>query len=108
MQAAIGRFGPYIRHKGKFYSLGKHYDPHTVAQDEAILIIQEKQKADANKYIRVFEKEGIEILNGRYGPYIKYKKKNFKIPKGKQATDLSLEDCQTIIAEAPAKRRRKK
>ena len=108
MTATIGRFGPYIKHKNKFYSLAKDYDPHTIKQEEAIYIIEEKRKADANKYIRVFEKEEIEVLNGRYGPYIKYRKKNFKIPKDKEASALTLEECEDIIKNSPTKSKRKR
>jgi DNA topoisomerase-1 len=70
--AAIGRFGPYLRHKGKFYSLGKNYDPHTVTSEEAIEIIEAKRKADKEKIIKTFDEDPeVQILNGRWGPYIK-------------------------------------
>jgi len=96
--AAIGRFGPYLRHKGKFYSLGKNYDPFTVTLDEAVEIIEKKRKADKEKIIKTFEEDpDLQILKGRWGPYIKYKKKNFKIPKGTDAENLSYEDCKKII-----------
>jgi len=97
--AAIGRFGPYIRHDGKFVSLKKDIDdPYTVKLDRAIELIEEKRKADKEKVINIFESEGIEVLNGRWGPYIKYNKKNYKISKKLEAKDLSLEDCKEIIA----------
>ncbi len=96
--AAIGRFGPYIRHDGKFVSLKKGIDdPYTVTLERAIELIEEKRKADKEKIIKIFENEGVEVLNGRWGPYIKYKKKNYKIPKKTDATKLSLEDCMEII-----------
>ena len=106
--AAIGRFGPYLKfsNQGKdtFVSIKKDswLEPLSITLEEAIPLVQEKIALDANKYINEFihEKEKIEILNGPYGPYLKYKKKNYKIPKGgKDATDLSLEDCLGLIGE---------
>ena len=107
----IGRFGPYVQHNKKFASIGKEKDVYTIKLDEAIELILEKRKADANKTINVFEAEDIHVLNGRYGPYIKQGRNNFRIPKDRVAQDLTLEDCKTIIENAPAKKgkgRRKK
>ncbi|MCI1719832.1 MAG: type I DNA topoisomerase [Bacteroidales bacterium] len=98
--AAIGRFGPYIKYDNKFVSLGKLYDPYTITEDEACALIEDHIQKEANKVIRVFEKEDIHVLNGRFGPYIKCGKDNYKIPKGKnakKAEELTLEDCQNII-----------
>jgi DNA topoisomerase-1 len=96
--AAIGRFGPYIRHDGKFASLKKDIDDvMTIDLNRAIELIEEKRKSDAEKYIKSFDEEGIEVLNGRWGPYIKYQKKNYKIPKDVKAENLTLEDCQELI-----------
>ncbi len=96
--AAIGRFGPYIRHDGKFVSLKKDIDDvMTVALDRAIELIEEKRKADREKFIKAFEEEGIEVLNGRWGPYIKFEKKNYKIPKETDASKLTLSECQELI-----------
>ncbi|MDD4421003.1 MAG: type I DNA topoisomerase [Bacteroidales bacterium] len=98
--AAIGRFGPYIKYDNKFVSLGKLYDPYTITEDEACTLIEDHIQKEANKVIRVFEKEDIHVLNGRFGPYIKCGKDNYKIPKGKnakKAEELTLEDCQNII-----------
>ncbi len=95
--AAIGRFGPYLRHKGKFYSLKKDYDPYTISQEEAIEVIEAKRKADKEKIIKIFEEDpDLQILKGRWGPYIKYGKKNFKIPKGTDVENLTYEDCKKI------------
>lgn len=109
---AIGRFGPYVRHDSKFVSLGKDYDPFTVELDTAIELIEAKREKDRLAVIRIFEEEPeLQILNGRWGPYIKYQKKNYKIPKTTKAEELSLEDCLKIIKEGPApkaKRGRKK
>ena len=104
--AAIGRFGPYIRHDGKFVSL-KEDDPYTIVQERAIELIEAKRKADAEKLIKTFdENPDIQILNGRYGPYIKAGKKNVKIPKDKEPKDLTLKECLTLVENAPEKRRR--
>jgi DNA topoisomerase-1 len=90
----IGRFGPYIQHDGKFYSLGKNYDPYEVTLEEAIPIIVEKREAKEKKTIKVFEKEKIQVLNGPYGPYLKQGLRNYKLPKELQekAADITLED----------------
>src|SRR5690606_26933657 len=94
MVADIGRFGAYNRHDSKFYSLPKEEDPHTVGYDKAIEIIQAKRKADAEKFIKGFEENpDVQILNGRWGPYIKVGKQNVKIPKDKMPEDLTLEEC---------------
>ena len=105
MVAAIGRFGPYIRHDSKFYSLPKEEDPHTVGQEKAIEIIQAKRKADAEKFIKGFEENpDVQILNGRWGPYIKVGKQNVKIPKDRLPEDLTLEECLQLAESAPAKK----
>ncbi len=100
----IGRFGPYISHDKKFYSLSKDIDPYTVTLDIAIPIIEEKRKAKDERTIKVFEKEKIQILKGPYGPYIKVGLRNYKIPKEQQdqAADLTLEQAQAIIEEIKA------
>jgi DNA topoisomerase-1 len=108
MKANIGRYGPYILHKGKFVSLKKEQDPYHITAEEAIELILAKREADKNKFIKEFENEDIHVLNGRWGPYIKQGRKNFKIPKEFTAEDLTLEDCLKIIEEAPAKRKGKK
>jgi DNA topoisomerase-1 len=105
--AAIGRFGPYIRHDSKFVSLTGDDDPYTVVQERAIELIEVKRKADAEKFIKSFdENPDIQVLNGRYGPYIKVGKKNVKIPKDKEPKDLTLKECLTLAENAPEKRRR--
>ena len=105
----IGRFGPYVRYGNKFVSLKKEDDPYTVGLERAQELIEEKKKADAARQIKVFEEEGISILNGRYGPYVTDGKKNAKIPKDREPASLTLEESQTLLAEAPAgKGRRRK
>ena len=104
----IGRFGPYARHKSKFYSLKKGIDdPMSISLDRAIELIEAKREQEKNKYIKKFdEKPEIEILNGRYGPYIACDGKNFKIPKGNDPKELSLEDCKEIMKNAPKKKKK--
>lgn len=107
MIANVGRFGPYIRYDGKFYSLPKELDPYEVKADEAIIVIEEKIKKDKEKIIQTFEEEpGLIVQHGRYGPYISFEKKNYKIPKGTKPEELSLEDVKKIINETePSKSR---
>jgi DNA topoisomerase-1 len=104
--ANIGRFGPYIRYGSKFISIKNDDDPHTITLERALDLVAEKQKADAEREIKVFENEGISILNGRYGPYITDGKKNAKIPKGREPSSLTLDESRSLLAEAPARRRR--
>ena len=101
---SIGKFGPYIAHDKKFYSLSKEFDPYTIAIEEASTIIAEKRKAKDERTIKVFEKEKIQLLRGPYGPYIKQGLRNFKIPKEKQDTaqDLTAEEVKAIIEEVKA------
>ncbi len=105
--SAIGRFGPYIRHDGKFVSLKKDQDPLSISEEEAIELILEKREQDANKYIKTFDEDDqVFVLNGRYGPYIKFGKKNVKIPKGKVPEELTYEECKELAEKAPAKKGR--
>ncbi len=106
---STGRFGPYALHQSKFYSLRKGDDPYTVDLDHAIGIIAEKREKDSNKVILQYEKDKeLSVLNGRWGPYISYKRENFKIPRGTDPKTLTYEECMKIIKEAPAKTKKKK
>lgn len=97
----IGRFGPYIRHDAKYVSLPKEFDPMDVTLDEAITLIEEKRKQESERLLKVFaEDENLQILNGRFGPYIVFEKANYKIPKTTDPQSLSYEDCLAIIKEA--------
>lgn len=96
IKANIGRFGPYLQVKSKYYSL-KTDDPYTVDLARAEEIIKDLDEAKEKSTIKSFDKEKIQILIGQYGPYIKQGRKNFKIPKGVEANDLTLEDCLEII-----------
>ena len=94
---AIGRFGPYIRHNNKFYSLKKEDDPSTITIDRAIELIEEKRKADKEKVIKTFEEDPkVQVLKGRYGPYLVIDKQNYKIPKDMDPASLTLEQCIEI------------
>ncbi|MDR0332611.1 MAG: type I DNA topoisomerase [Dysgonamonadaceae bacterium] len=109
MVAAVGRFGPYIRHDGKFISIPKGIDPLKITAEEAIELIEAKEKKDREKVIKIFDKEPeLQVLNGRYGPYIAFKKANYKIPKTMTPAELSLEDCQKIIADNDKKEEKPK
>lgn len=105
--AAVGRYGPYIRHDGKFASLKKEQDPLTITESEAVQLILEKREADANKYIKTFDEDDEAfVLNGRYGPYIKFGKKNVKIPKDKKPEELTYAECKELAEKAPEKKGR--
>lgn len=108
--AAIGRFGPFIRHDGKFVSIPKDKNPISITLDEAIELIQQKREKDENRFIKKFEEDPeLEILNGRYGPYIAYKGKNYRIPKtGYTPAEMTLDDCMKLIKEADQKPATKK
>ena len=105
--SSIGRFGPYIRYGDKFVSM-KEDDPYTVELPRALELIQEKKIADANRIIQDFEEEGIQVLNGRYGPYITNKEKNARVPKDREPKSLTLDECKELLAAAPVRGKKKK
>ncbi|MDO9615220.1 MAG: type I DNA topoisomerase [Bacteroidota bacterium] len=107
---AIGRFGPYVRHNSIFVSLEKDVDdPYTVELDRAIELIEAKREKDKNAVIKVFdENPEVRLLNGRWGPYISFKKNNYKIPKATDATKLTLDDCLQLIEKQPAAKKSRK
>ena len=101
----IGRFGPYIKHNNAFVSLKKgEDDPGTITLETAIARIEEKRENDRNKLIRAFD-NGVQILNGRFGPYISYNKSNYKIPKTQKAEELTLEKCMELIEKQGPKKK---
>ncbi|MDH3608901.1 MAG: DNA topoisomerase, partial [Gammaproteobacteria bacterium] len=106
VSASIGRFGPYVKYGSKYVSIKKDSgdDPYTIKLTRALELVAEKKKADAEKVIQVWEEEGIQILNGRYGPYVTDGNKNVKVPKDTDPKSLGLEECQKMIAEAPEKK----
>jgi DNA topoisomerase-1 len=100
--ANVGRFGPYVKYGAKYVSL-KTDDPYEISPERALEVIREKEIADANRLILDFPDAGIQVLNGRFGPYITDKKRNAKIPKDKTPATLSLEECQSMLAAAPVR-----
>lgn len=103
----IGRFGPYVLHDKKFVSIPKDQDAYTITPEKAVELIEAKRVADANRLIKAFpENPEIQVLNGRFGPFIKAGKKNVKIPKGKVPADLTLEECVTLADATPEKKGR--
>jgi DNA topoisomerase-1 len=98
----VGRFGPYVKYGAKYVSL-KTDDPYEITPERALEVIREKEIADANRLILDFPDAGIQVLNGRYGPYITDKSRNAKIPKDKDPKSLTLEECQTLLAAAPVR-----
>lgn len=103
IQASVGRFGPYVKYGSKYVSI-RGEDPYTISLDKALEFIEKKKIEDANKVIKVFEEQNIQILNGRYGPYITDGNKNVKVPKETDPSSLNLEECEKMIADAPEKK----
>ncbi|MEY2855243.1 MAG: hypothetical protein RL030_2375, partial [Pseudomonadota bacterium] len=100
MTVAIGRFGPYVKYGSKYVSL-KEDDPYLITRERAIEVIAAKQVADANRIIQDFNVDDIQVLNGRYGPYITDKARNARVPKDRDPKTLTLEECRTLLAAAP-------
>lgn len=109
VSVGVGRFGPYVKHGGKYVSIPKDYSPQGITLEQAVALIEEKRASEAKKVVKTFaEDPDLEVLNGRYGVYICYKKQNYKIPKGTDAAALTYEECKAIIADeanAPKKKR---
>jgi DNA topoisomerase-1 len=94
-----------VRYGSKFVSI-RGDDPYTITLERALELIAEKKAADANRVIRDFPDAGVQVLNGRYGPYVTNKRKNAKIPKEKSPAELTLEECEALLAAAPERRAR--
>lgn len=108
-----GRFGPYIKYASKFVSINKEYqdrdiDPYNITYEQAMELVAAKKEFDANKHIKDFPGTDIEVLNGRYGPYITDGTKNAKIPKDKEPASLTQKECEELLAAAPVRRGKKK
>jgi DNA topoisomerase-1 len=103
VSASIGRFGPYVRYGDKFVSI-RGDDPYTITLETALEFIRQKKEDDANRVIQDFEDAGIQVLNGRYGPYITDKAKNARVPKDRDPKSLTLEACKELLAAAPSRR----
>ena len=100
IQVAIGRFGPYVKHNGKFVSIPNEMSPYSITLAEAIQLILDKRASEAKKVLKTFDEDPeLQILNGRFGAYISYQKKNYKIPKKMNAESLTLDDCRAIVAD---------
>jgi DNA topoisomerase-1 len=107
IETNIGRYGPYLRHNNKFYSLENGDDPLTITLDRARELISIKREQEAKRIIKAFdENEEYQILRGKWGPYLKAGKKNIKLPKDKEPEEFSYEECVALAEKAPAKNRR--
>jgi DNA topoisomerase-1 len=101
VQANIGRFGPYIKYGAKYVSLKPPDDPYTVTLERALEVIRLKKEADANRIIQDFGVDNIQVLNGRYGPYITDGKRNARMPKDTDPKTIALDQCRELLANAP-------
>ena len=101
LEANIGRFGPYIKYGSKYASLKVEDDPYTITLERACEVVVAKKLADANRIIQDFGIDDIQVLNGRYGPYITDKQRNARIPKDRDPKTLTLEECRALLAAAP-------
>ena len=106
LTVAVGRFGPFVKRGSLYSSLGKEDDPYTITHERAVELIRAREELLANRLIKSFEGSDIEVLNGRYGPYVSDGKKNGKIPKDREPKSLTLEECEAIIAAAPERKGR--
>ncbi|WP_337872541.1 DNA topoisomerase, partial [Ignavibacterium sp.] len=107
--AAISSFGPYIKHDGKFISIKKQYDPFTITLVEAVHVIDSKRVSDSEKYIKVFDEDpSYQILNGRWGPYLKAGKRNIKLPKDREPTSFTFEECVALANNTEETKGKKK
>jgi DNA topoisomerase-1 len=107
VSASIGRFGPYVRYNDKFVSI-RGEDPYTITLEAALEFVKQKKIDDANRLILDFPDDGIQVLNGRYGPYITDKEKNARVPKDREPKSLTLEECKELLEKAPVRGRRGK
>ena len=106
MMANFGRFGPYIKF-GDLYVSIKPDDPFTITEERARQLVADKQKSEAEKYLKRFDDSKVAVVNGRYGPYITDGKKNAKVPKDTDIDNLTLAQCQKLLEAAPARRKRR-
>lgn len=108
VSVGVGRFGPYVKHASKYVSIPKTISPLEISLDEAVGLIMAKREADSKKVVKIFDEDAdMQILNGRFGVYISYKKSNYKLPKGiENPAELSYDDCMKIVEEQDAKPKR--
>src|SRR5690625_5333474 len=107
VQANIGRFGPYIRYGQRNFVSLKEYDPHEVTLEQALELVTAHKKMLAERIIQDFSDQGIQVLKVRYGPYVTDGTKNASVPKDRKPEELTLEECQKILAEAPRSEERR-
>ena len=103
VSVGTGRFGPYVLHNRQYVSIPKGMDPMSITFEDAVQLIEDKKKQEASKHLKKFDEEPeMEIMNGRFGPYIAYKGKNYRIPKNikEEPAQLSLEKCMEIIEKS--------
>lgn len=108
VSVGVGRFGPYVKHASKYVSIPKTISPLEITLDEAVELIKAKREADSKKVVKTFPEDAeMQILNGRFGVYISYKKANYKLPKGiENPAELSYDDCLKIVQEQDSKPKR--
>ena len=100
VSVGAGRFGPYVLHKKKYVSIPKDKDPMAITLDEAIELIENSRKAEQQRHLKTFEEDAkLEVMNGRFGPYIAYDGKNYRLPKAmhERAAELTYEECMKIV-----------
>ena len=100
VSVGVGHYGPYVKHNGKYASIPQDMSPTAITLEEAVELIKAQREAEAKKVLKTFDEDpDLKVMNGRYGPYIVYKRQNVKIPKGKDAESLTLEECHEIVAD---------
>jgi len=104
----IGRFGPYVRYGGKYVSLKGEDDPYTLSPERALELVAEHKAVNASKVIQAFPNSPVQVLRGRFGPYITDGKRNARVPKGREPDSLALAECERLLQEAPAKKTRRR
>jgi DNA topoisomerase-1 len=104
---SVGKFGPYIKYDGAYTSLPEDKDVETVKLDEVVEVLEESIKQKKNRVIKEYKSKDIFVLNGKYGPYIKKGKNNYKIPEYKEAKELTLKDCEEIIRNSKKRKKSK-
>jgi DNA topoisomerase-1 len=111
VEIGSGKFGPYVKYDGKYVSLPKDQDPMSITLEESVKLILQKEEQEAKRHLKSFGQDPkMEVMNGRYGPYIAYDGKNYRIPKNLQAhaAELTYDQCKEIVENAPEPKQRKR